>query len=96
MADLRAKALSYLRDGKVTILSARSERPERTARSVGAIVQGFHGEHWVRGELAGWRCTCNGEAPASDCAHIAAVQLITGHPTPARPAPKTTTTSGRA
>lgn len=83
MGDVRSKALGYLRDGRVAVLNARTERPERKAGSVGAIVRGHRGEHWVRGHGGDWWCTCNGEDPAADCAHIAAVQLVTGWPSAA-------------
>lgn len=79
MPDLRTKALGYLRDGKVAILTAATDKPNRSAGAVGAIVKGFHGEHWVRLVDGVWFCSCNNDAPRPDCAHVAAVQLVTGH-----------------
>jgi uncharacterized Zn finger protein len=78
VADIRAKALSYLRSGSVTVLAASSQTngPLRPY-FVKAVVVGHVAGH-------GWACTCRRGEPGA-CAHVAAVALTTGHDTPARP-----------
>lgn len=88
MADLRAKALGYLRDGHVTILRAAipkgslSECPSEIV----ARIQGHTGRYVVEYDHGVWRChaaRCSGNPLGHYCAHIAAVQLVTGHPSAA-------------
>ena len=88
MPDLRAKALAYLRDAKVAVIYARTAADERRPHAVVAIVQGHTGAHVVSLDIdhgKGWLCTCNGAKPDvhDSCAHTAAVQLVTNHPSPA-------------
>lgn len=84
--DLRAAALHYLRSGAVTVLVANSwEHGPRRPYRVLADVVGYRSTHrvtfWVDVPEE-WTCTCRAE----QCAHVAAVQLITGHATSAHPA----------
>lgn len=83
MSETRKKALTYLRDGKVTVHSASrsNERGRRVPCIVSADVIGQHSTYMV-GLPYGkqeWTCTCHND----DCAHVAAVQLVTGHPSKA-------------
>lgn len=85
MPDLRTKALGYLRDGKVTVLGALWDRPALHPHTVSAIVQGFQGRYWVRrNPERGWLCSCGS---TETCAHLAAVQLVTGYPSAAAKSP---------
>lgn len=84
MPDLRAKSLNYLRTGLVHVLHARTEATSRRPVEVVAIVEAHTGVRRV--ELTGgtWSCSC--QAVLSDglpCAHVAAVQLVTNHPSAA-------------
>lgn len=80
MPDIRAKALAYLRDGKVRVLTASAF--DRRPHLVIAHVDGHSSTHKVRFTSTGrWLCTC---PLTTDCAHIAAVQLVTGHPSAAQ------------
>ena len=85
---VRAKALGYLRDGAVTVVHARSSQTTSiyvatepfAPYEVVALVQGHSGRHVVDYLDGVWTCTC----PAGGgCAHVAAVQLVTGHPSEA-------------
>ncbi|WP_157253118.1 hypothetical protein [Nonomuraea typhae] len=85
MADVRTKALSYLRDEKVRILGANWSKPDLRPYRVSALVKGFHGLYWVRLNADGWLCSCG----TRDCAHLAAVQMVTGYPSQAsKPTPE--------
>lgn len=85
MSDVRSKALGYVRDAKVRIIKADgAAKPLLIPTRVGAIVQGFHGQYWVRLNREGWLCSCG----ATECAHLAAVQLVTGHPSAAEKSAK--------
>jgi hypothetical protein len=85
MPDIRTKALGYLRDGKVTVLGAMYARKHLRPYAVSAIVQGFQGRYWVRlDQPERWLCSCGQTAP---CAHLAAVQLVTGYPSAAAKSP---------
>lgn len=75
MPDLRAKALSYLRDGKVRVSHATSAGVSRTPYNVLAYVDGYTGVRLVRFTANAWSCSCGQD----ECAHAAAVQLVTGH-----------------
>lgn len=91
MADLRAKALGYLRDANVTVRHARQRRLDPAPCEILATVQGHRARYVV--ELldgAAWNCTCQGFTLGTTrpCAHIAAVQLITGHQSAAAKAVK--------
>ena len=90
MADLRAKALACLRDGRVTVTKAHgayggAPGPQRVEAKV-ASSRPEHPAHvvdrWDGGE---WSCTCPAHARSGlPCPHIAAVQLVTGWPSDAR------------
>lgn len=86
MPDVRSKALGYLRDGKVRVLGANSSKPDLRPYRVSAIVKGFNGLYWVRLQQPGdsWLCSCG----TTGCAHLAAVQLVTGYPSAADKAAK--------
>lgn len=75
MPDLRAKALAYLRDGKVRVSAAASAGVSRTPYDVLAYVDGHQSTYLVRFTANTWGCSCQ----RTDCAHAAAVQLVTGH-----------------
>lgn len=81
MSEIRPRALACLREGRVAVTlaehdgeriqaSVTSSRPERT---VPYIV-----DRWPQD--SSWSCTCRpGDAAQTSCAHIAAVQLVTGY-----------------
>ncbi|MGI5223592.1 hypothetical protein [Actinoallomurus sp. CA-142502] len=75
MPDTRAKALAYLRDGKVLISYALGAGDDRKPRDVLAYVEGYRSTHLVRLTAGRWGCSCQ----ETGCAHVAAVQLVTGH-----------------
>jgi hypothetical protein len=78
MADVRTKALSYLRDGKVRILHSLTQMDgPRVPYEVDADVEGFRSTYLVRLTDGVWSCSCHGSGEG--CSHIAAVQLVTGH-----------------
>ncbi len=90
-ARTRAKALSYIRDGRVAILRA-VPGPELFAppRLVTARVQGFQDTYLIAGEQRGkerrWRCPCRPEPQrdlAQQCTHAAAAALVVGWPSAA-------------
>ncbi|MEU8381722.1 hypothetical protein [Streptosporangium sp. NPDC048865] len=91
MADLRAKALGYLRSGAVTVIYANTFRdgPRRPYRLLADVV-GYRSTYQVEFMADVWNCTCRED----ECAHIAAVALIAGQDTPARPTSRATA-SGR-
>lgn len=79
--EARTKALSVLRDGRLRLLSVKTE-PNGHLTFVDAIVYGHRGEHVVTfhayrvGEMGGaWRCSC----PDRDgpCPHVFAAELVT-------------------
>lgn len=80
MADIRSKALNYLRSGAVNVFHAQSPRDGTPAREVNALVQGHKGRYVVDFIGGIWSCTCGRPSP---CPHVAAVQLVTGHRSPA-------------
>ncbi|MFF0864218.1 SWIM zinc finger family protein [Nonomuraea sp. NPDC003560] len=80
MPDLRTKVLGYLRDEKVRILEAATVKPALRPHLVTALVQGFNGRYLVLFLQDSWSCSCTG---GDGCAHIAAVQLVTGWPSAA-------------
>ncbi|WP_326646098.1 hypothetical protein OG884_15715 [Streptosporangium sp. NBC_01755] len=82
--DLRAAVLHYLRTGAVTVLTASTPTDgPKAPLLVHAHVAGYRSTHRVSRTTAGWTCSCR----YSDCAHIAAVAMVTGHSTPVRPEP---------
>lgn len=89
MPDLRTKALGYLRDEKVRVLYAETVKPDLRPHTVGALVQGFNARYWIELQGGRWLCSCG---TSEACAHLAAVQIITGWPSAAsRPAAKVAT-----
>ncbi|MGV9536593.1 hypothetical protein ACWEU6_36160 [Streptosporangium sandarakinum] len=87
-ADLRTRALAYLRSGAVTVLRAEAMAAgPHLPEYVHAIVRGFRSDHRVLFEAGRWSCSCR-----EDCAHQHAVRLVTGHPTPIRPTSQQSTT----
>jgi hypothetical protein len=47
---------------------------------VGALVQGFNARYWIELQNERWLCSCGSSEP---CAHLAAVQIVTGWPSAA-------------
>lgn len=86
-ADVRSKALGYLRSGAVQVLTASTVTHSNRPFLVEARVRGYHSDYVVRldGASAPWTCTCRED----ECAHRAAVQLVTGHESAAAPTPTT-------
>lgn len=98
--EARTKALAVLRDGRLRLLTVRTE-PNGHTTFVDAIVYGHRGEHVVTfhattpGEIGGaWRCSCRDADTV--CPHVFAAELVThgvmppgrdGHPK-AKPAPR--------
>ncbi|MEV5710085.1 hypothetical protein [Actinoallomurus sp. NPDC052274] len=78
--DVRAKALGYLRDGRVTVSAATFAGLARVPYDVLAYVDGYRSTYIVRLVLDTWACSC----ATAGCPHVAAVQLVTGHPSVAR------------
>lgn len=74
----RRKALSILREGRCTVLVARSDERLRVHTAV-VRVQGNRGVYVVDLKDGGWTCTCDRGMAGVRCGHIAAAQLITGH-----------------
>ena len=80
MADLRAKALGYLRAGAVTVGAARRPKDSDHPDFVSAKVEGHNGRYYVHLLDGRWTCSCKAVVDdGQDCAHLAAVQLVTGH-----------------
>lgn len=81
--DVRASACSYLRNGAVTVFTATGKGDDGAPLAVRAHVQGQSRQYFVRRNYDGqWLCSC--EMEGDGCPHIAAVQLVTGHPGLAR------------
>lgn len=77
MSDVRTKSLGYLRDGDVTIRAA-------APGYVKASVRGHNGTYVVRLGDHRWVCSCKSVLDdGRECAHVAAVQLVTGYPSAA-------------
>lgn len=79
MPDLRTSALAYLRDQKVRVLEAITHGDELRPVVVRALVQGHNGRYEITFANNVWSCTCG----RGECAHVAAVALITGWPSAA-------------
>jgi hypothetical protein len=75
---IRRKALSILREGRCTVLIARSDDALRVHTAV-VRVQGNRGVYVVDLKNGGWTCTCDRSMAGVRCGHIVAAQLITGH-----------------
>lgn len=76
---IRRKALSVLREGRVTLLVVRSDADSLTVTKVMAKVQGSRGVYVVDFTDRGWECTCSRGMAGVRCGHILATQLVTGH-----------------
>lgn len=88
MTTLRERSLAYLRDQKVHVLYARTPADSRRPVEVVAVVEGHTGIHRIGLRGGTWTCDCTlpPETPAllrGTCAHLAAVQLVTNHPSAA-------------
>jgi uncharacterized Zn finger protein len=79
-ADVRSLACSYVRNSAVRVVKARHGDPPTFVR---ARVSGRQTTYFVRLTDGVWACSC-GEPDS--CAHVAAVQLVTGHDGLASPA----------
>lgn len=78
MADLRAKALAYVREGRVVITTATTMPEQARPVLVVATVHGHRRRYRiVRWACGTWSCTC---LDAQICPHIAATALVTGSP----------------
>lgn len=69
---LRRGALSALREGRVTILTAASSRAAGRPEIVLAEVRGHTGRHVVELTRGAWSCSCS----LGLCAHQVAVRLV--------------------
>lgn len=88
MADIRAKACAYYRDGNLRILHARYEAGRAVRpHEVVAHVVGHRSTYVVTLVDGVWFCTCHGTGDG--CRHIATVQLATGWPSAAAKPQKT-------
>lgn len=77
--ELRRKALAVLREGRLTILHATCRKTAHDVDEVIARVRSSRqgGPNYAIDFLDGtWTCTCRA---GSDCPHIAAAQIVTGH-----------------
>jgi hypothetical protein len=82
MADLRSRALAYLRDGQVRAHTVATPPGAAHPCLVIATVFGHNGRYTVaydatQPEPGRWSCVCRG---SELCPHIAAVALVTGSP----------------
>lgn len=89
LREIRSKALSYLRDQRVMVMSASgSSFEDRRPREVTAAVRGHRDSYLVAGRTGVWRCACNDQLvsrPVDQCRHAAAVALVVGWPSAAAP-----------
>jgi hypothetical protein len=77
--ELRPKALAVIRSGRLTVMHTNCRKQAHVIDEVIAKVQSSRqgGPTYAIDYLDGiWDCTCRAEG---ECAHIAAVQLVTGH-----------------
>lgn len=79
MSSIRSRALRYLRNERVRIVAAATPVGELRPFDVTALVQGHQERRTVRFDGSEWSCSCT----RVECAHIAAVQLVTGWPSAA-------------
>jgi uncharacterized Zn finger protein len=82
-ADVRSLACSYVRDGGVLVCRASGGGNDSPPTVVRARVQGRRARYFVRLNDGVWVCSCD---EPDLCAHVAAVQLVTGHEGLASPA----------
>lgn len=73
---VRVYALRALREGRVSIIHARSIPGRAAPHEVIGRVQGHMGVYRVGLRAGTWSCTCGVEQP---CGHRVAVALVTGH-----------------
>lgn len=78
MPDLRSQSLSYLRDGRATILDAITPGGELRPVAVVARVDGHHGAYEITLADRHWACTCGKDQLV--CPHLGAIQLVTNWP----------------
>ena len=71
-AEVRAKALGVLRDGRLRLLTVRTD-PGGHLTFADAIVYGHRGEHFVTFQSGRWVCSCKDEVP---CPHLFAAELV--------------------
>lgn len=83
MSGIRERALSCLRDGRVQIMLARTTTADVLNDQAPFEVMAFvtssrtaNVRYVVDFMSSAWGCTCR---DGRGCAHIAAVQLVTGH-----------------
>lgn len=77
---LRAKTLTCLREGRVSVKRAVSDRDTLAVLEVMAVVASSRervGPHIVDLRQGAWTCTCPTWSSGDGCAHLAAVQLVT-------------------
>lgn len=78
MADLRSRALGYVREGRVVVTTAATLPDARRPALVVATVRGHQAAYTVTlNPQSGWACTC---WRTDACAHLAAVAISTGAP----------------
>jgi uncharacterized Zn finger protein len=75
----RTKALAYLREQNVRILTAVTPAEHRRPTYVEAVVRGHQDFYQVRLDTDVWTCTCG----RAGCPHVPAVQMVTGWPSAA-------------
>lgn len=75
---VRRKALAVLREGRLTVVSARSGSTTNVPFELVAAVRSSRGTTTYAVDLADgeWACTCRDQV--RPCGHIFAAQLITG------------------
>jgi hypothetical protein len=78
-AHVRRKALEYLREERVRVISAATPEGHLRPYDVTAYVNGRNARYLVRFEAGAWSCSCL----KAECAHRASVRLITGWGGPA-------------
>lgn len=76
--DARTKALSILRDGRLRLLTVKTD-PGGHLLFVDAIVYGHRGEHFVTWQRVGsikehWSCSCRSLDPP--CPHVFAAEMV--------------------
>lgn len=76
---IRRKALAILREGRVTVLTAKSDPVTLTVTGAMIRVIGTRSTYVVDYIDGQWTCTCNRGQAGVRCGHILAGQLITAH-----------------
>lgn len=84
---IREKACAYYRDQSIRLLHASTPEGADCPTAVEATVRGHESTYRVELDAGVWSCSCS--FARSDCAHRAAVQMVTGHKSSAsKPAKK--------